>query len=180
MLVEVYDEIPQSGSVAERWFDASGDCTWVRFADDEMDEWVGVFGNGGFVPNSRAAAIFGDNRTAMVIAGGQGYIVDAVSGDMLHKTAEDRFCDAISVPGRDFVIACDFTDLYAVSKNGVIWRSPRIALDGIKFGSSTEQSLTGECWCGATDSNGADEWGRFTLHFDGWRIEGMTHAKWWR
>ncbi|MCA9251328.1 MAG: hypothetical protein KDA54_09350 [Phycisphaerales bacterium] len=179
MLVEIYTQIPQSGSVTERRFDATGNCTWVRFAAADADEWTGVFGNGDIVRHSKAV-LFGDNRTAFVIAAGQGYIVDAVTGEMLHKTPEDCFCDAISVPGRDFIIACDFTDLYAVSQSGVIWRSERIALDGIKFGSSTDQSLTGECWCGATNSKGADEWGRFILHFDGWRIEHMTRAKWGR
>ena len=135
MLVEIYTQIPQSGSVTERRFDATGNCTWVRFAAADADEWTGVFGNGDIVRHSKAV-LFGDNRTAFVIAAGQGYIVDAVTGEMLHKTPEDCFCDAISVPGRDFIIACDFTDLYAVSQSGVIWRSERIALDGIKFGST--------------------------------------------
>lgn len=164
MTVEIYDQIPLSGTVRERRFDAVGHCTWVRFVPDDLTEWAGVFGNGGIVSH-RKAVLFGDERTAMVIAGGQGYIVDAQTGELHLKTDCDCLCDVVAVPGREFVIACDFTDLYAVSKNGVVWRSPQISRDGIEFDSATETSLSGRAWQG-------DDWHRFTIAFDGWRLQG--------
>lgn len=173
MKVEIYYQIPQSGSVIERRFDASGACTWIRFDNDVTGVWAGVFGNSHLVRHSKAV-VFGDDRAAMIIAGGQGYVVDARTGELLHKTKDDCFCDAITVPGRDFVIACDFTDLFAVSAQGVIWRSPRIATDGIKLNVATDQMLSGTCRCGAADGRESVGWASFVLHFDGWCIEGNT------
>lgn len=164
MTVEIYDQIPESGSVPERRFDAVGHCTWVRFVSDDLSEWAGVFGHGGIVGH-RKAVMFGDGRTAMVIAGGQGYVVDAQTGELHQKTDCDCFCDAVSVTGREFVIACDFTDLYAISKSGLVWRSPRIACDGITLDSATETALSGQAWQG-------DGWHPFSLDFDGWHIRG--------
>jgi hypothetical protein len=164
MIVQVYDQIPESGTVKERWFDAVGDCTWVRFVTDDPTEWAGVFGNGDMAKH-RKAVLFGDERTAMVIAGGQGYIVDAQTGELHHKTDYDCFCDAVTVPGRQFVIACDFTNLYAVAKGGVVWRSSRIALDGIKLDSATETFLAGQGW-------EIDGWHPFTLSIDDWHVQG--------
>lgn len=170
MIVEVYDKIPESGSVTERWFDAIGDCTWVQFVTDDGCKWAGVFGNGDARGlGSCKAALFGNDRTAMVVADGQGYVVDARTGELHHKTDRDDLCDVISVPGRDFVIVCDLTDLYAISANAEIWHSPRIALDGIKLESATEQMLAGKGWQ-------RDDWHPFVLHFDGWRIQGDIYS----
>ena len=168
MIVELYEQVPESGTVPERWFDAAGSCAWVRFVDDDGDEWAGVFGRSGFSGHCKAV-LCGDGRTALVIADGQGYVVDAQTGELHHKTTCDCLCDAIAVPGREFVIACDFTGLYAVSKQGEVWHSPRVALDGIRLNGATEASVTGEAWW-------HDEWCSFTLEFDGWRIQGDLPA----
>ena len=163
MQAEIYQQIPDSGTVPEHRFVAEGNCTWVRFQTDSHDEWAGVFGNGGVVQHSKAV-VFADNRTALIIAGGQGYVIDMQDKTLLHKTACDHLCDAIAVPSREFVIACDFTDLYAVSRNRVTWHSPRIALDGIQLDDANETMLEAK----ARQANG---WRRFTLRYDGWHID---------
>lgn len=155
MRVEFYDKIPLSGTVPERHYDAVGDCTWVRFVLDDATEWAAVFGNGNVVTN-RAAVLFGDGRTALVIAGGQGYVIDAFTGELHHKTQCDYLHNAIPVPNRDFIVACDWSNLYAFSRAGQLWRRRNFALDGIEFDSATETSLVGRAWH-------PDGWRRFTL-----------------
>jgi hypothetical protein len=158
--VSLYKQIPLSGSVPERWYDAHGSCIWVRFAPEGQPEWAGVFGrglNGGYIQ----AVPFADRRTAMVIAGGQGYIIDAHTGELLHKTDHDLFCDAITIPFHDFVIACDYTQLFAVSRLGVIWQSPRLALDEIKLDYAMQRTMSGQA-----------------MHLDGWQDFWLTYQAW--
>lgn len=164
MRVELCEHAPVSGSAQERRFDAVGSCTWVRFVTDDGDEWAGVFGRGSMVDHV-GAVLCGDGRTALIIAGGQGYVVDAHAGTLHHKTACDTLCEAVAVPGRPWAIACDYTGLYAVSPQGELWRSPRLALDGIRLGQATGAAVAGEAWC-------HDGWRRFSVQFDGWRIDG--------
>jgi|GEM_PF-1092405 len=165
--VEVCEYLPVSGSIYERRYDARGDCTCARFELDACEEWMGVFGNCGCNVNS-AAAEFADNKHAMVIACGYGYIVDGVTGELVHKAVREDLGGVITIPGRVFLVACDYCSLFAYTINGLIWRSRRIALDGIELISSTDKVLTGRLWQ-------IDGWHDFSMAFDGWTIDGYTY-----
>lgn len=164
--VEVCDYLPVSGSIYERHYDAGGDCTWVRFELDACEEWMGVFGICGSNANS-AAAKFADNKHAMVIACGYGYIVNGVTGELVHKAEREDLGGVITIPDREFVVACDNDSIFVYTINGLIWRSRRIALDEIELISSTDKVLTGRLWQ-------IDGWYDFTLTFDSWKIDGNT------
>jgi len=60
------------------------------------------------------------------------------------------------------MIVCDFTSLYAFDTQELIWRSDRIALDGIKLDSSTENELSGKVWQ-------VDGWYSFQLEYKNWK-----------
>lgn len=162
MSLTILSSPPTSGSIPERWYDAHGICTWVRFEPPDQPLWAGVFGNGDISRHS-AAILFGRQPLAFVIAGGVGYIVDVSTGQLIHKTERETFVSAICVPDRDFVIACDWTELYAIDRTGEIWRSERIALDGIVLEESSSKTLTGRAW--------QDGWHRFELTYEGWKFE---------
>jgi hypothetical protein len=108
MQVRLLRTIPTSGSVQERHFDVvAGKNAWVRFSDDAGLEWVGVFGSRELSPFS-AAIPFGDDNggTALVISGGQGYVIDSRSGHLLRRTPWPDAHAAIGVPGSDFIGGC--------------------------------------------------------------------------
>jgi len=165
MKAELLRAPPISGSVAERQYDVSGRANeWVRFEDDEGRDWVGVFGSAELA-NFSAAVPFADDRgrTVLVVAGGQGYIVDAVSGALVRRTPWHYAYAAAAVPGRDFVLVADTTEIWAVDRAGDRFvtrpdrgwydhdeRPPatRVALDGILFCRLTEAELTGKVWEG--------------------------------
>ena len=159
MQLELLTKKPVSGTIPEQHFDVSAATnTWVRFGDDEGNDWVGVFGNADNAFFS-AAVPFGDDggRTALVIARGQGYIVDTLARRLLRKTDWDYSYSAVAPPGRDFIVVADTTDIWitkrfedgsASSPNG--WGAPeeprRIALDGLILDEPTHDSLTGKAW----------------------------------
>jgi hypothetical protein len=91
-----------SGSIDEVHFSAVGNCTWVRFSDDaDCDDWCGVFGPG---HSGRSAAVADAADRCFVIAGGQGYLIDVYSRELLHKSQHAWLTSVIAVPERDL---CD-------------------------------------------------------------------------
>jgi hypothetical protein len=166
MHVELLRTIPTSGSVQERHYDVSaGPNAWVRFFDEASGlEWVGVFGSG--EPSRFFAAIpFGDDdgQTVLVVAGGQGYVVDAASGELFRRTPWFYSQAAVPVPASGFVIVADDTEMWAAGRtsDARIWRAEprpydhdevrpahRLALDGIVIDQATPEEVRGKVWEG--------------------------------
>ena len=163
--VSILSEPPISGTIKEHLFDAQGDCTWILF-ERESEIWVGVFGRGA-LKNYNAVCKFPDDKHVFVIAGGQGYILDCSTRKLCHKTSIDYFVGAMVAPCKDLTIVCDFTRLYAFDTKELIWRSDRVALDGIKLDSSTENELSGKIWQ-------TDGWYSFRLKYTDWKYSQGT------
>ena len=173
MLIQLLRTIPVSGSFKERHYNVSaGANAWVKFATEAGVEWVGVFGSGERSRFYQALPFGADRgRTACIIAGGQGYVVDTESGDQLRETPWRYGHAAIAVPDRDFVIVADDTEIWAAGRSGdrYAWRSEpawydygvsdrphRVALDGIIVDAATKDEVRGKIWEG-------DGWFEFRL-----------------
>ena len=167
MRARVLSSPPTSGSIQERWYDATGCCAWVHFEDREGREWVGVFGSSGLRPGKASVTLFDADRSAFVIAGGQGYIIDTESRELRHRTECAWLVAALAIPERGTVLACDDSSLFAYSAAGLVWRSERIAVDGIRLEAASAAELRGSCDVG--------EWRSFRLDPASW---GFREGPW--
>lgn len=164
MRIELLKTIPISGTVRERHFDVSGGANaWVAFDHEDGTEWVGVFGAESQF-QLYAAIPFGDDaeNTALVVAGGQGYIVDLRSGELVRRTPWSHAQSAITIPDRPFVLVADDIRAWATSRTKdatTVWRrtranydtsdenpSRRLALNGIIFERATNETVFGRVW----------------------------------
>ena len=159
MKVSVLASPPVSGSVVEHWIEPGGDA-WFQFETDDGSEWAGLFRDGKLIPE-RASVDYGDGRTALVNAGGTAYVVDVPDAALLYKPSLAPLVEAIPVPERGFVIARDFTSLHALGREAELWRSDRVASDGLEFRRTTSNALHGRVWR-------HEGWHNFTLAYDGW------------
>jgi hypothetical protein len=171
MQIELLRAKPISGEVAELSFDASAHTnTWASFDEEGGAKWVGIFGNGGAALFSSAVAFPDDAGAALIIAGGQGYVVDTKKRVLLRKTKWSYSYSAVAVPDRDFVIVANTTDIWAVFRDRDVSalcesgeggpKDPRrIALDGIVLDEPSSKSLTGKLWM-------RDGWHDFDLDLD--------------
>ncbi len=171
MRLEPYWMPPISGSIPEARFDAIGGCSWFRFEMSADEAWAGVFGNGEVFGGTRGL-VYADDRTALVLARGKAYVVDAVRRELLYK-AGDLWWRALSVPGRDFVVVADSSGLAVLGRQQQLWERADVALDGILLDSATASELHGKVW----DHDG---WWSFSLAFDGWKYErvALLSEKW--
>ena len=156
--LELLKSAPISGTYPERWFDATGECTWVVFRPPEDDPWVGVFGNGGATRYTEAF-LSSDGKTAYVFACGQGYAVSFPSGELLFRTDCDYLTAALVVPNSPYVLACDFTELHVYSAAGEVWTSDQVALDGIRLLSADSLGAEAAVWQ-------PDGWYELAVSFD--------------
>jgi hypothetical protein len=166
----ILDTPPISGSVPEYWHDAWGDCVWVHFDAADGREWAGAFGATG-VTGSTVVALFGGDRSAFVIARGQGYIIDTGSRELRHRTECESLVDVLALPGRDLVAACDSWNLFVYAPAGLVWKSERIAVDGIRMEAAGPAELAGSCDVGDRRSFRLDltTWGFLEGPWEEWK-----------
>jgi len=150
---EILANIPESGSIDEVRFDASGDCTWVKFLDSDYTDWVGVFGHGW---GGGQDAQQNTNGVAFVLSNGQGYVIDVNSRTLLSKTECDYLKKVIFCGDTDIFLAATDTDLRVYNDKGLVFSTERIASDGINLNSCDNGVVAGEVW-------GFDKWYSFTL-----------------
>lgn len=132
---------PVSGAFPEIPFDAHGNTTWVKFTDDRLGEWCGVFGAG--VGSTCLVTSSAEGRVAFVVSAGQGYFVDIDSRRMLHKTRSNQIVKAAFIPGSNDVVVSDWTNILVLGADGSVWDSGRVSFDGITFTEITEEWVKG-------------------------------------
>lgn len=154
---------PISGTISESHFHAVGDCVWIQFDPEDGPPWVASFGKNGGLWQSIAVAVFGDGRSAAVIAGGRAYVVDLESRSVRYLTGEDLLMTVISVPEQQFVIATSYGSLHALGIDRGLW-SFGIGGGDIVLDSATATHVVGKV---------SDHTGRyaFSLRYEGTRLQ---------
>ena len=160
MEVKILAKPPTSGTVAERQYSCSGDCLWVRFSFDEGDEWAGAFGTGNF-PFQNFATFFAADAFALVVASGQGYVLRPQDGELIRNTAWDYVQCVQPIADSDLVVLADDTTIWVEDAYGEVWRSDRVALDGVIIDRARADLVEGKVWW-------SEGWYRFQLTPSPW------------
>ena len=132
MEAEILKTPTLSGDYEEHNFSTSGNTLCVKFTDDEYLEWCGVFSLGiksiySFVVRIPRKPEF------LIIAGGQGYIVNVNTRELVAKTEWDDIQSIIYNEEEDIFVVTDGLRLGTLKNNNINWQSNRISLDGISF-----------------------------------------------
>ncbi|HJZ98877.1 MAG TPA: hypothetical protein VKE70_20350, partial [Candidatus Solibacter sp.] len=100
----------------------------VEFNTDTDSAWVGNFQRGW--TSYEAVFLHPDDQSVIVIAGGQGYVVDLKDRRAV-GILSDQLESAIVLPDLKAVVLNNGIRLEAYGKAGLLWRTPRISWDGI-------------------------------------------------
>jgi hypothetical protein len=147
MKFEILSGLPTSGDWPEQ-FSATGmgthrEGTVVKFYPDTQPAWVGNFQRG---MTGLSAAIEHPNGThAIVVANGQGYVVDVANRQMI-ECFGGIIDSMFRVPNQNVIIFGDCTNFLAYGPNGILWRSGRVSWDGIRSVTVKDRELVGEAW----------------------------------
>lgn len=151
MKAELLNQIPLSGSVEEKHFDAISNCTWVMFEDRDYCNWAGVFGYGW---GGGTEVCLNESGLAFVLSNGQGFLIDVQSRNLLHKTECDYLKSVVALTNGDTFVASDDLHLYLYENGNLTHTTERIALDGIEFKCAGFGEVVGKLW-------GLNEWHEF-------------------
>lgn len=163
--------LPGVGSFP-RQFSATGKGMYreglvVEFCTGESCCWVGNFQPG----VTKFSTVFASKGglEASVLAGGQGYRVNMVTGELLDKFGGD-IESAMEVPSIECLLLCSPTDfeLHRMG-GGIVWRSRRISWDGFRNLSLHDGALRGEAWMFD------DTWHPFTIFLATGVVEGGSY-----
>jgi hypothetical protein len=170
---EVLTGLPPYGPLAEP-FSATGGGTHregyvVRFTDSRGGHWVGNFqpGLGGI----DTAIEHPDGQRAIVIADGQGYIVDPEDRER-RKYFGGQIEVVLPVAGLGILFGNGLW-FEALGVSGLLWTSDRISWDGMRGLNIDGSRLTGESWDPLSDS-----WIPFELEVSTGHSRGGSFAVW--
>jgi hypothetical protein len=159
---EIIPERPAS-AIPEVAFDAYGNCLWVRFEDDDYRQWCGIFGAGDLHYEGKLLDLRDDH--VLVLVAGRLYRVAANDRKLVYASDERMLTDAIYDRKRDWVIACDWTNLLCYGSHGLKWRSDRVSIDGISLERMDEDCVYG------TVNDLSQDGAIFTLWLDALYVE---------
>jgi hypothetical protein len=128
----------------------------VRFNPASVEPWVGNFQRGATTYNSVLA--HPDGRQVVVVAGGQGYVIDPEMRMETQCRMSASINFAISMPEFNQIVLGTDLEFGAIRADGTGWNSGRLSWDGIKNISISAATLKGEAYSPLSDS-----WFPFTL-----------------
>jgi hypothetical protein len=143
--IVILKEPPISGCFVEYQFDVIGDCTWVLF-NGPTSNVIGVFGKGSWPDSS--ITTFNSGQHALVLASGQGYILELSNMKLTHKTIASFLRKAIAIPETALIVACDFLQVHIYSTTQMVWESEQLGVDDLKIDKVTKNAVSGTFWNG--------------------------------
>ena len=131
MEAELLHRPPVSGQYEEHNFSNSGNTVWVKFFDEEWVEWCGVFSLG-WCSGSSVHRVPGKSEF-LVLAGGQGYFIDANKRKINSKTKSINIESVIYSSAISKFVASDGSSVGILNGEEIQWCTDRILIDGITF-----------------------------------------------
>ncbi len=116
----------------------------VEFRPPDASAWVGNFQPGGTQFYRVIEDL--DAQAVLVVAGGQGYVVNEHTGQLLAEYDSDiSFMEKHNKSG--ILIVGGNTNFTAYRDHIVFWRTRRISWDGFRNLRIAEDEIQGEAWC---------------------------------
>ena len=168
---EVLPGLPPYGPVAES-FTATGQGTHregfvVRFETDDGQSWVGNFQRG----SSRFETVIDhpSGREVIVIAGGQGYVVNPEDRSQRTYWASN-IEEVIRVADTGLLLVSNGLWFEAIERGGTVWRTRRISWDGLQDVRLEGNRLRGQSWSPIDDC-----WAPFEVDIETGSVRGGSY-----
>jgi len=147
MKAEILTQIPVSGDFQEIHFGKTFKSQlWIKFIDNNFQEWVGCFARS----YQTWDKVLTDeaNETAFIVAGGQCYLIDISTKELLHHLNEDSVIESViqtTNPKRFLVSICNCIYIFD-NKKLIKHYKPPFIVDGIYFTAQKEQKAIGHLY----------------------------------
>ncbi len=149
MTSEILKTTPPSGDFPEKHFgDHFNSRLWVKFTDNALQDWVGCFSK----TYQTLDVVLTDcnNETALVVSGGQGYLVDISKRELIYERDElPTIESAITTTNPDYFLIGACYTIYVFNKQGLVRMiEPHFIVDGIYFLEQQGKKAIGHLYSG--------------------------------
>jgi len=171
--VNVLAGLPPYGEVATN-FSATGlarhsEGLVVSFRAGDSPQWIGNFARG--LARFDSVQVLPNHTAAIIIAGGQGYVIDPVSRQV-QGTTGGAIVDAFVHPTTSAIVLNHQNILFeSIGPSGRLWLSRRISWDGLRLVEVSDNVLAGEAW------RYDDTWHPFQLDLVSGNVEGGSYQE---
>ena len=142
MNIELLSTPPVSGEFEEHYFDALGNCTFIKFDPEDDLPWLGIFGEG----ELGCTAIACSKEYAFIISLGKAYYICLKTKSLVYSDDKHFLADVVSTKDDNLFIANDYLSIHMYSKNGHQWNTNRISWDGFQNIMIEGNKVSGEAW----------------------------------
>lgn len=144
-MFEVLPGLPPYGDLP-RLFSDTGSTVYregyvIRFLTGAKGEWVGNFQRG--LCSFDQTVALSDKQHVLVIAGGTAYVVDPATKSVVESFG-GQIESCTPTPDASGFVLSDSTDIELINGCGRVWRSRRLAWDGLRVLQVTLSDILGE------------------------------------
>lgn len=146
MSARILTNTPTSGESPEFYFgEHFRQALWVEFVDNEYEKWIGCFECD--YPSGLNEVLFDkENKSAFIISGGIGYLIDIENRKLKYKTEENPLIESVILTTNpDYFIAGTFYCIYVFDNEKLVKEVLADELvDGIYFKRQVDRKAIGD------------------------------------
>lgn len=146
MSAEILTITPTSGYAPEIHFgEHFRHSLWIEFVNNDSEKWLGCFSSD-YRSDLNKVLVDKENKSAFVVSGGIGYLVDIDNRIIKHKTEDHPLIESlIQTNDPDYFIAGTFYSIYVFDKDKLIQEiTPKMTIHGIYFKSQIGRKAIGD------------------------------------
>jgi len=146
MSARILTNTPTSGESPEFYFGEHFRQTlWVEFVDNEYEKWIGSF-QCDYPKLLNEVLVDKENKTAFVVSGGIGYLIDIENRKLKYKTEDNPLIESVILTTNpDYFIAGTFYCVYVFDNEKLIKDlSADELVDGIYFKHQVDRKAVGD------------------------------------
>jgi len=146
MSAKILTIIPTSGSAPEIYFgEHFRHPIWIEFVNNDSENWFGCF-SCDYPSVLNKVLVDKDNKSAFIVSGGIGYLVDINNRILKHKTDDLPLIESLILTNDpDYFIAGTFYSIYVFDTDKLIQViTTNMFIDGIYFKSQIGRKVIGD------------------------------------
>lgn len=138
------------GALENKWVEG----VMLEIYPKNREPWIGCFSGGSISPNAiNFCCTHPDRISICVVAKGEGYLVNVDDPKKFGEIPLNPIMGVVIAKEQEILVFHDFTKFVAVSKDGIIWKTPSLSWDGIKNIEVKNGTVCADVWDAPNDKN---------------------------
>ncbi len=120
----------------------------LQLIPHSSEPWVGVFAFGQTATKGVKTGLYThpDPDTLFVTVQGDGYLVNVDNPAVWEEVGITPICEVIPIPRKSLLVIANYTEMYALGPDGVVWQTDRLAWSELSITEVSDDFIAGQTW----------------------------------